>query len=109
MSVRQQPPARSCPFDIYVWVPDSMRPTGDVPCNGKVGLDVGSTAMDGVLGTIQLDLACATEYVAPSPPSPPSLPPSVTDVLTSLRCTVLPDLSTTQIRDELFERGKRKN
>eukprot|EP00966_Prymnesium_polylepis_P208062 4819556-Prymnesium_polylepis.1 len=50
VSLRQQPPAQSCPFDVFVWVPDSLRPTGDVPCNGQVGVDVGSTAMDGVLG-----------------------------------------------------------
>eukprot|EP00966_Prymnesium_polylepis_P038874 902518-Prymnesium_polylepis.1 len=105
LSLRQQPPADSCPFDVYVWVPDSLRPTGDVPCNGQVGVDVGSTAMDGVLGIIQLDMACAKEYAAPPPPAPPSPPPSVAVVLRQLRCVHLEALSTAEIRSQLFERG----
>ena len=109
LSLRQHPPVDACPFDVFVWVPTSLKPTGNVPCNGEVGVDVGSTAMDGVLGVIQLDMACATEYDAPPPPTPPSpppQPPTVIATLKHLRCDLLPGLSTAELQSELFERGQ---
>jgi hypothetical protein len=51
---------------LYIWTPASVLATADyVRCAGKVGVDVGSTAMDGQTGTIQLDVSCATDLVPP--------------------------------------------
>eukprot|EP00966_Prymnesium_polylepis_P212958 4932050-Prymnesium_polylepis.1 len=55
LAVRQSPPAKACPFDLYVWVPDTLRPiTGTgAPGDGSVCVDRGSNAMDGAEGTVQ--------------------------------------------------------
>lgn len=83
VAVRQSPPEAACPLDLFVWTPrgqigprsDHQHPTAQVQCDGGLGVDVGSTAMDGMRGTIQLDVACATD-LAPPPSPPPLDPPS---------------------------------
>jgi len=117
LSLRQLPPEQTCPIDVYIWVPTRLKPSSDALCSGEVGVDVGSTAMDGVRGAIQLDVACAEERVFPpplplSPPSKPpplasppaSPPPTVMMTLTQhLRATL--NLTTSEMRDRLFELG----
>jgi hypothetical protein len=47
LAVRQTPPERSCPFDLFLWVPAALRPTGDhLPCAGDVAVDAGSGGGD---------------------------------------------------------------
>jgi len=80
VAMRQSPPEEACPFDLFIWTPLNRigHGTNDGPivrCDGGLGVDVGSTAMDGMRGTIQLDVACATD-VAPPPRAPPLVPPS---------------------------------
>ena len=107
LAIRQIPPERACPFDLYIWTPARMGvdlvgngtvggatgsgATGgdgaleEGRCAGNVGVDIGSTAMDGQLGTIQLGVTCATDYapdrlyernLPPAIPAPPRPPPS---------------------------------
>jgi len=73
ISVRQDPPAAGCPFDLFVWVPEALRDGYDVgrECDGVFGVATGSSVNDGRTGVVQRSGACA----AP-PPSPPSSPPS---------------------------------
>ena len=73
ISVRQDPPAAGCPFDLFVWVPEALRDSYDVgrECDGAFGVATGSSINDGRSGVVQRSGACA----AP-PPSPPSSPPS---------------------------------
>lgn len=86
LAIRQTPPERACPFDIYVWTPSNigLLDQSNVRCAGQLGVDVGSTAMDGQEGTIQLDVSCAYDYhdldefgplTASPPPSPEPNPP----------------------------------
>jgi len=81
VSVRQSPPEHACPFDLFVWIPTAqlLAPESGRKCNGTFGVDVGSTAMDGFRGTIQLDVACSY-MLEPSrpPPSSPPIVPSIT-------------------------------
>ena len=75
ISVRQDPPAAGCPFDLFVWVPEALRDSYDVgrECDGAFGVATGSSINDGRTGVVQRSGACASP-----PPSPPSSPPSST-------------------------------
>ena len=77
LGLRQSPPELSCPFDLFVWLPTNpssrvatpqTNHAGDHRCAGRLGVDVGSTAMDGQTGTIQLEVSCATEWATLSEP-----------------------------------------
>jgi len=74
LAILQTPISRACPFDLFVWVPESMRQElgTDGPCNGAVGVQAGSNALDGLGGATQFSLSCAAD---PSPPPMPSSPP----------------------------------
>ena len=80
ISVQQNPPNAACPFDLFVWVPESLEPTRRLQaygagqeCGGVFGVATGSTINDGRTGVVLWSDACA-----PPPPSPPSpqAPPS---------------------------------
>jgi len=76
VAIRQFPPERACPFDLFIWIPAAQAASAEnARCAGKLGVDVGSTAMDGMEGTIQLDVSCATEFSPPAPLLVPNLPP----------------------------------
>jgi len=62
LSLMQDQPDDACPFDVFVWVPILLRETlqsyPDQPCDGKVGVQAGSAAMDGISGAVQCSLVC---------------------------------------------------
>ena len=72
ISVQQDPPEEACPFDLFVWVPESLLDDYDVgrKCDGVFGVDTGSSINDGRTGIVLWSDVCA-----PPPPSPPSSPP----------------------------------
>lgn len=76
ISVRQDPPAAGCPFDLFVWVPEALR-DGYVgrECDGVFGVATGSSVNDGRTGVVQRSGACAAPPTSP-PSSPPSPPPA---------------------------------
>ena len=62
LSVMQDQPEAACPFDVFVWVPILLSETlgndPDQPCGGRVGVQVGSAAIDGMYGAVQCSLVC---------------------------------------------------
>jgi hypothetical protein len=79
LSLFQNSPTRACPFDIFVWVPQTIRDglSGDQAdtCAGAVGVGHGSSVMDGGYGAAVLAPVCATAFLPPAPPPPPGNPP----------------------------------
>ena len=79
ISISQTPAAEACPFDVFVWTPASgvdgtrRRKLGSEPCGGKLGIDRGSSLMDGKGGFVQTSLVCP--QALPTPPPPPYSPP----------------------------------
>ena len=87
ISLKQQPPTKSCAFDIFLWIP--LYPADQVPakrgvddseqagCAGRVGVLPGSSSMDGIRGKVQRLLSCAEamssvdDDLSKSPPPPP--------------------------------------
>jgi hypothetical protein len=63
LSVLQDAPGTACPFDVFIWVPASVRNEllegVDEVCDGAVGVLPGSTAMDGLSGAVQCELFCS--------------------------------------------------
>jgi len=64
LSIMQDQPEAACPFDVFVWVPillrDILESYPDQACDGKVGVQVGSAAMDGIYGAVQCSLVCVS-------------------------------------------------
>lgn len=112
LSLRQASPAQACPFDVFIWVPTRLQPASNALCGGHLGVDVGSSAMDGLRGAIQLETACAAMNPVhpPSPPTSPPVtaplasPPTVFAVLKQIISRSL-NMTTTEIREEIFELG----
>lgn len=82
LSLRQHPPQDACPIDIYVWVPEQLKPAhtrarrlqpeeASPPCGGRLGVQAGSSAMV-MGGRTQRALTCATDYVAPQDGATPT-------------------------------------
>ena len=66
ISVQQNPPNAACPFDLFVWVPESLEPTRRLQaygagqeCGGVFGVATGSTINDGRTGVVLWSDACA--------------------------------------------------
>ena len=99
IALRQQPPSRACPFDVFIWIPELAEqrsgrrgrgtlegsptylarenvswPLVSVGCNGGIGVLPGSTALDLNQGLVQRELACEPPP-PPAPPQPPFSPP----------------------------------
>ncbi len=81
VSLYQAPAAQSCPFDIYVWVPEGISLDENAACDGKIGVGVGSSINDNKFGFVQRMDVCATYPSPAAPPSPPSPPTSPTPPL----------------------------
>eukprot|EP00966_Prymnesium_polylepis_P096267 2230661-Prymnesium_polylepis.1 len=64
LAIRQNPPAKACPFDLYVWVPIELRPLpgSGAPGDGSICVDYGSNVMDGGEGAVQYNRKCANEF-----------------------------------------------
>ena len=100
LSLRQQPAARACRFDTFVWIPDDPNPDVYVAaqaapnsnaatrlqqlgaadgCGEVFGVLAGSSAMDGQRGLVQREAAClqqcAIDEVLGSASPPPAPPP----------------------------------
>ena len=123
LSLMQTPPQQACPFDVYQCVPNQVQLRDNTRCNGAIGVAAGSTAMDGLLGAIQLDDACTRGYSAPSPPSPaspppetppsptpsppplPSHPPPAVNVLLAELMVSVCTLPDEELQEELYEYG----
>ncbi len=74
LSVQQRPPARACPFDLFVWVPEAITLSGSV-CDGSFGVLMGSSFNDGEGGFAQVLDVCSVDFSSPPPPpGPPAVP-----------------------------------
>ena len=78
VSIFQMPAASACPFDIFVWIPTaaqqsrrSLSSGSTLPCGGQLGVEEGSSIMDGKGGTVQTTLVCPQALPPPAPPLPP--------------------------------------
>ena len=62
LSIMQDQPEAACPFDVFVWVPvllsETLASYPDQLCGGKVGVQAGSAAIDGIYGAVQCSLMC---------------------------------------------------
>ena len=61
IALMQAPPFKACPYDIWLWVPQTMHP----PLRRKldeacVGIQAGSFGVNGVTGNMQMKSSCAT-------------------------------------------------
>ena len=75
LTLYQEPPTSACPFDVYIWVPDGISSFDhNAPCDGMLGVDVGSTINDGRGGFVQSFIDCASDLSPPNPPAEPSSP-----------------------------------
>jgi len=79
LSLLQSSPARACPFDIFVWVPQTFRDglSGSQAdtCAGAVGVGEGSWLIDGDEGASSFAPVCASSFPPPAAPTPPGSPP----------------------------------
>ena len=103
VSLHQNPPEAACPFDVYVWVPEVVRSdihsqANVTECNGDVGVDLGSTIMNGIAGFVARGIACASMLPPPVPPpaspSPPPPPAPPATAAVELELTIDVDIAS---------------
>ena len=72
----QEPASGACPFDLYVWTPVGAAFDANAPCDGQVGIEMGSSMNDGFGGFVVPELKCPSEVPSPPPPPAASPPPA---------------------------------
>jgi hypothetical protein len=70
LNLRQSPPTKACLFDTYIWVPNTLpagartsRSAGAPQQCESVGIERGSSALNGHVGVVQLHTVCAHPHL----------------------------------------------